>query len=71
MKHTTMAIDQYDQTYHDLGGHPRKALLERLCRKSARKLYVDAKHGQPEHVGYVIADLWLRLFIVTPWKESD
>lgn len=26
-----MAIDQYGTTYHNLGPHPRKALLERIC----------------------------------------
>ena len=40
---TYMAIDQYGRMYHDLGPHPRAALLRRLGRKHADRIYRDAK----------------------------
>ena len=58
-----MAIDQYGTTYHNLGPYPRKALLERLYRKHADKIYRDTKDGTI-HVGYVIAKLWLTVYTV-------
>lgn len=63
-----MAIDQYGQTYHGLT-HPRKDLLERLGRSHADKMYQDGPEGQPQHIGYVIGTLWLRLYQVTPIEE--
>ena len=65
---TTMAIDQYGTTYHDLGKHPRKTLLARLCRTNASKMYVDTQNGVCRHVGYIIAGLWLSIYSVTEWK---
>jgi len=68
---TTMAIDQHGMTYHDLGQHPRKVLLERLSRKHASKMYRDA-NGKSWHIGYVIGGLWLTVLTVSPWKgESE
>ena len=67
---TTMAIDQYGTTYHDLGQHPRKVLLERLGRKHASKMYRDAS-GKTRHVGYVIGGLWLTVLTVSPWKGEQ
>ena len=63
----TMAIDQYGQTYHQLGAYPRKTLLERLGGRSAEKMYVDTMSGESQHVGYIINGLWLTLYRVTPW----
>lgn len=65
-----MAIDQYGHTYHDLGKHPRKALLERLGSSKAHKMYVDTKDGQTVHVGYVIGGLWLTLYKVEPYRKA-
>jgi len=67
---TTMAIDQYGQTYHDLGKHPRKALCERLGRKHASKMYRDCIDGTVQHVGYVIGTLWLTVMAVDAWKSK-
>ena len=64
----TMGIDQYGQVYHSLGQHPRKALLDKLCRKHAAKMYVDRKDGTVAHTGYIVAGLWIRLYAVTDWK---
>ena len=61
---THMATDQYGQTYHDLGPHPRKELMNRLGTSHAAKMYVDTKSGETRHIGYVIARLWLTLFKV-------
>ncbi len=69
MSKHTMAIDQYGQTCHDLGSHPRKALMKRLGRAGARKMYVDLTAGGSAHVGYIIAGLWLKLYIVGEWRK--
>jgi hypothetical protein len=65
-----MAIDQYGQTYHSLGKHPRKALLDKLCRKHASKMYIDSKDGKAYHVGYIIGGLWLSVYSVTPMRKA-
>ena len=72
MKQTehTMGRDQYGQYYHDLGPHPRKSLLELLCRKSAQKMYVDKKNGPSVHIGYIIAGLWITLYKVEAWEQA-
>ncbi len=67
---STMAIDQYGQTYHDLGPHPRKALLERLSRERASKMYVDTPKGTV-HIGYIVAGLWLTLYSVERIETPD
>ena len=59
-----MAIDQYGNTYHNLGQYPRKALLERLYRKHADKMYISTRDGRDIHIGYVIAKLWLTVYTV-------
>lgn len=64
----TMAIDQYGQTYHNLGAHPRKALLERLGYKKAQRMWIDTKSGEPRHIGYIIGGYWLTLYKVTQWQ---
>lgn len=65
-----MAIDQYGTTYHDLGPHPRKALLERLDRKRASKMYMDKTDGRVLHIGWVIAGHWLTVFEVNRMERS-
>jgi len=66
----TMGIDQYGNTYHGLGKYPRKALLERLGRSHADKMYVDKKDGSTVHIGYIISGLWIRLYSVQEWKAA-
>jgi hypothetical protein len=58
-----MAIDQYDNTWHDLGQHPRKELCRRLGKKHVDKMYIDTAKG-PCHIGYIIGTLWLTLYKV-------
>jgi hypothetical protein len=36
-----MARDQFNNTYHDLGPHPRQALINRLGFKHVSKMYRD------------------------------
>lgn len=68
----TMAIDQHGTTYHGLGLHPRKTLLERLNRKHASKMFRDnSVTSVSSHVGYVIGDLWLTLYKVTNWEGNN
>jgi hypothetical protein len=57
-----IGIDQYNQTYHDLGDYPRKELLKRLGHTHANKMYVDKKDGSSVHIGYVIGGLWITLY---------
>jgi len=63
----TMARDQYGDTWHDLGPHPRRELLKRLGRSSAAKMYIDTKAGETKHIGYIIAGRWLTIYTVTEW----
>ncbi len=62
-----IAIDHYGQTYHNLGAHPRKALLKRLDRKTANKIYIDQKN-EVYHIGWVIAGLWCTVYQITPMQ---
>ena len=64
-----MAIDQYGQTYHGLGRFPRKALLEQLGRKNARKMYVDTSKG-PKHIGWIVGQLWLTVYSVQRMERT-
>lgn len=64
-----MAIDQYGQTYHALGAHPRKALLSQLGRRRAKRMYVDTSDGV-KHIGWIIAGLWLSVYEVKPMRRA-
>lgn len=59
-----MAIDQFGETYHSLGAHPRKALMERIGRRGAALMYIDDKAGKSHHVGWIIGGLWLTVYRV-------
>ncbi len=65
-----MSIDQYGQTYHDLGPHPRKELINRIGSKHVSKMYHDKNDGSVVHVGYVIGQHWCTLYEVTPFERS-
>lgn len=60
----TMAIDQYGQTFHNLGQHPRKELLKRLGRSKASPMYVDKKDRKTCKIGWIIGGLWLTVYRV-------
>jgi len=65
-----MAIDQYGQTYHIGNNPPRKWLLEHLGKQHVDKVYTDnLDTGETKHVGYMIADLWLRIYRVLPFEN--
>lgn len=70
MKKDHMGIDQYGETYHALGKNPRKALLERLGKTHANKMYRDDAKGNARHVGYVIGRLWITLYQVTSFVQE-
>jgi hypothetical protein len=61
-----MGVDQYGETYHDLGKHPRKELLKRLGFTKADKMYRDKKDSSVVHCGYVIGSRWISLYRVDP-----
>jgi hypothetical protein len=61
---TYMAIDQYGQTEHNLGLHPRKELLRRCNSTRAFKQYQDLKDGSSVHTGWIIAGRWFTLYHV-------
>ena len=63
-----MAIDQYGQTYHDLGRHPRKELMERIGCRHVSKMYHDRNDGSVIHVGYVVGQRWCTLYEVKPYE---
>ena len=63
-----MGLDQYGDTYHDLGPHPRKALVERLGGGRVAKMYVDTKDGATKHIGYVVGRLWVTLYTSERWE---
>ena len=65
-----MGRDQYGRTYHDLGEHPRKTLMERFGRKRASKMYFDKREGPPKHIGYVVGGHWVTLYKVEPWERE-
>ena len=65
-----MAVDQYGQTFHNLGKFPRKELLCRLGRKRAAKMYVDKKNGNAAHIGWIIGGLWLTVYEVKPMERA-
>lgn len=66
----TMAIDQWGNTFHNLGKHPRKELLRRLCREKARPMYRDKKNGKTVRVGWIIGGHWLEVFRVAPLEKE-
>jgi hypothetical protein len=61
-----MGIDQYGETYHNLGKYPRKGFLKRLGYKKADKMHKDKKDGSVVHCGYVIGRNWINLYEVKP-----
>jgi len=65
----TIAIDQYGQTYHSLGCHPRKALLQIFGLTKCNKMYIDTKDGKPRHIGYIMAGLWLSIYTIKRWDK--
>jgi hypothetical protein len=66
-----MGIDQYGHTYHGLGKHPRKALMDKIGNKHVSKMYADGKDGKVYHTGYVIGGLWVSLYEVTPLRKEQ
>jgi hypothetical protein len=66
-----MGIDQYGETYYNLGKYPRKALLKRLGYKKAAKMYRDKKDGSTVHCGYVIGRYWISLYEVKPIELNN
>ena len=59
-----MAIDQYGHTFHDLGPHPRKALMDRIGRRTASRMFVDAADGEAVHIGWIVGTHWLTVYEV-------
>lgn len=55
-------IDQYGNTYFNLGKHPRKELMERIGSKHITKMWRDYDDGSSKHIGYVVGGLWIELF---------
>lgn len=67
-----MAVDQYNNFFHNLGPHPRKALCARIGRQHVQKMYRDDPLTKEiRHVGYVIGGLWLLVYEVIPWDKPE
>lgn len=69
MSLTYIAIDQNGYTYHLYTNFPRKELIEMFGVSSAQKMYCDDKKGKSFHIGYIIDDLWLKLYKVEPFQK--
>lgn len=73
MARNYMAVDQHGRTFHNLGPHPRKELMERVGCKHATKMYVDRIEAgtgvqHTYHCGWVLAGLWLTVYEVVPME---
>lgn len=64
MKPKYIAIDDSSMAHFLWSDYPRKELLAGFGRKHAEKMYRGNRH-----VGYVIAEHWLEIFKVEPWKK--
>lgn len=47
---------------------PRKQLLDYLCTKSCKKMYVDKTDGSSKHIGYIAGGNWWRILEVHSWE---
>ena len=48
----------------------KKELLETLGATKAHKMYCDTKDEKRKQSGYIINDLWVRIYIIWEWKEA-
>jgi hypothetical protein len=65
-----IAIDQYGRSYQIGNNAPRKTLLKTFNRQHCKKMYQDTKDGKTKHVGYIIAGLWLTVYVIGQWKDA-
>lgn len=65
-----IGIDQYGQTYHNLGQHPRKELQNRLSVQHVEKMYQDKKDGSTVHCGYILSGLWITLYKIERYEKK-
>lgn len=63
-----LAIDQYGNKLLLKGKHPRKALLDKLGRSRAEKMYVDKVDGSFAHIGYIVAGSWYTIYKLEAWE---
>jgi hypothetical protein len=66
-----MAIDSRSGETLHLGDvkHPRQALLEKLGRKHADRMYREQKDGSSKVVGYVVAGGLWTIYSVCQWSR--
>lgn len=67
MNQQILAIDQYGTKLLLDGEHPRKELLEILQASHAEKMYIDTASGETKHIGYVVAGMWYRFYVLGDW----
>ena len=66
-----LGVDQYGEHYRLTDTkHPRKQLLKKLGRRSARKMYTDLKSGGSRHAGYIVGNLWVSIYEVHAWQPT-
>ena len=56
------AIDQFGTLHWFRTNNPRRALLEKVGRSRAEKMYQDGPDGKPRHTGYVVGAHWFSVF---------
>jgi hypothetical protein len=64
-----LAIDQYGNRVVYESETPRKTLLERVGKKSARNSYRDNADGSARHVGWIVGGSWYDVYLLTPLAE--
>ena len=61
-----IAIDQYGIIFKIKGVHPRIELCTAFGTLKAEKMY----QNDGEHIGYIIAGHWLKLYTITEWVKK-
>ena len=64
IKETQLAISQYGDKFYF---KTVKELREQIPGRCS-KMYIDGKDGKTYHVGYVIGQLWLTIYI--PYRKE-
>jgi len=63
-----LGVDQYGHSYFIDNPDPKAWLKDHFGIKKISKMYTDLVSGGSAHVGYIINDLWIRLYNVTPFN---
>lgn len=65
-----LAINQFGGKLLLSSKHPRKELLQRTGFIHADRMFLDDKHGNTYHVGYIVGGLWWTFYECSEWKRK-